>query len=85
MLLVLEVETYTLLILLQLFQAAVNTALRIKGTLIFRRIKQYRGAGYDMCKDRLSPLQRTELQADQILGLVSHDPARAVRRLTFEE
>jgi len=46
----------------------VNTALRIKGTPTFRRIKQYRGAGYDMCKDRLSPLQRTELQADQILG-----------------
>jgi hypothetical protein len=51
--------------------AAVNTALRIKGTLTSRRIQQYKGAGYEMCKDRLSPLQRIELQADQILSSTS--------------
>jgi hypothetical protein len=65
---VLEVETYTLPIPLQLLQISVKTALRIKGTPTFRRIQQYRGAGYAMCKDRLSPLQRIELQASQILG-----------------
>jgi ribonuclease HI len=65
---VLEVETHTLPIPLQLLQISVNTALRIKGTPTFRRIQQYRGAGYAMCKDRLSPLQRIELQANQILG-----------------
>jgi ribonuclease HI len=65
---VLEVETYTLPIPLQLLQVSVNTALRIKGTPTFQRIQQYRDIGYDMCKDRLSPLQRLELQANQILG-----------------
>jgi hypothetical protein len=58
---VLEVETHTVPIPLQLLQISVNTALRIKGTPTFRRIQQYRDAGYAMCKDRLSPLQRIEL------------------------
>jgi hypothetical protein len=37
-------------------------------TPTFRRIQRsYRGAGLNMCKDRLSPLQRIEIHADQIL------------------
>lgn len=65
---VLEVETHTLPIPLQLLQGAVNTALSIKGTPTFRQIQQFSGEGYAMCQDRLSPLQRIKLQADQILG-----------------
>jgi hypothetical protein len=65
---VLEVETHTLPMPLQLLQQTVNTSLRIKGTPTFRLIQQFRGVGYVTCKDRLSPLQRIELQAEQILG-----------------
>jgi ribonuclease HI len=65
---VLEVETYTLPMPLQLLQQTVNTSLRIKGTPTFRLIQQFRGVGYVTCKDRLSPLQRIELHAEQILG-----------------
>jgi exonuclease III/ribonuclease HI len=69
---VLEVDTYTLPIPLQLMQTTVNTALRIKGTPTFRRIQQsYRGRGLEMCKDRISPLQRLEIQAEHILGLAA--------------
>lgn len=66
---VLEVETHILPIPLQLLQATVNTALRIKGTPTFRRIQEnYRRARLSICQDRLSPLQRIEIQADRLLG-----------------
>jgi hypothetical protein len=75
---VFEVETHTLPVPLQLLQVSVNTALRIKGTPTFRQIQQYRGAGYDICKDRLSTLQRIELQANQILGSTNQIEERVV-------
>lgn len=65
---VLEVETHILPIPLRILQQTVNATLRTKGTPTFRLIQQFRGVGYVACKDRLSPLQRIELLAKQILG-----------------